>query len=219
MNIDQGTADIRHVFNDRDTLHGYYVYQNDFRGEPTQGANIPGFGDTRAGHRQVLTVNETHVFNQSLVNEARLGANRILINFVPQNATDPASLGLAGLLGPNQQFLPTIAFGDIGLTFGDERQFPQGRGDTTFVAADTISYVHGRHSFKFGTEFRDFRNDNFNNDAGPFVFNCSLDLALTLAIKPAPALPRLPETLSLRNRKLGGPHAGRRSQPRRPERA
>ena len=96
VNIDQGTADIRHVFNDRDTLHGYYVYQNDFRGEPTQGANIPGFGDTRAGHRQVLTVNETHVFNQSLVNEARLGANRILINFVPQNATDPSYSWLGG---------------------------------------------------------------------------------------------------------------------------
>jgi hypothetical protein len=184
VNIDQGTADIRHVFNDRDTLHGYYVYQNDFRGEPTQGANIPGFGDTRAGHRQVLTLNETHVFNQSLVNEARLGANRILINFVPQNATDPNTLGLAGLLGPNQQFLPTIAFGDIGLTFGDERQFPQGRGDTTFVAADTVSYVHGRHSFKFGTEFRDFRNDNFNNDPGQLVFNCSLNLAAATTTCP-----------------------------------
>jgi len=184
VNIDQGTADIRHVFNDRDTLHGYYVYQNDFRGEPTQGANIPGFGDTRAGHRQVLTINETHVFNQSLINEARLGANRILITFVPQNATDPSTLGLAGLLGPNQQFLPTIAFGDIGLTFGDERQFPQGRGDTTFVAADTVSYVQGRHSFKFGTEFRDFRNDNFNNDPGQLVFNCSLNLAAATTTCP-----------------------------------
>jgi hypothetical protein len=184
VNIDQGTADIRHVFNDRDTLHGYYVYQNDFRQEPTQGANIPGFGDIRAGHRQVLTLNETHVFSSALVNEARLGANRILITFTPFNTLDPSTLGLSGLLGPNQQFLPTISFGDIGLTFGDERQFPQGRGDTTFVAADTLSYVRGKHSFKFGTEFRDFRNDNFNNDPGQLVFNCSLNLAVATQTCP-----------------------------------
>jgi hypothetical protein len=43
VNIDQGTADISHNFSEKDSLHGYYVYQNDFRGEPTQGSNIPGF--------------------------------------------------------------------------------------------------------------------------------------------------------------------------------
>jgi hypothetical protein len=171
VNIDQGTMDVSHNFSDADRLHGYYVYQNDLRQEPTQGANIPGFGDTRAGHRQVLTLGETHVFSSSLVNEARVGANRVHILFNPINATDPASLGLAGVLGPNQAFIPTIRIQDIGLVFGDERVFPQGRGDTTFVVADTLTYIRGRHSFKVGTEFRDFRNDNFNGDPGQLVFN------------------------------------------------
>jgi hypothetical protein len=171
VNIDQGTADINHTFSDKDSLHGYYVYQNDFRGEPTQGSNIPGFGDTRAGHRQVFTLGETHVFSPALVNEARIGANRIHLVFFPQNATDPASLGLAGLLGPNQQFLPTFVASDQpGLTFGDERNFPQGRGDTALEAADTISYIRGKHSFKFGVEGRDFHNDNFNGDPGQLTF-------------------------------------------------
>jgi hypothetical protein len=171
VNIDQGTADINHTFSDKDSLHGYYVYQNDFRGEPTQGSNLPGFGDTRAGHRQVFTLGETHVFSPTLVNEARIGANRIHLVFFPQNATDPASLGLAGLLGPNQQFLPTFVASDQpGLTFGDERNFPQGRGDTALEAADTISYIRGKHSFKFGAEARDFRNDNFNGDPGQLTF-------------------------------------------------
>ena len=171
VNIDQGTMDISHNFSDADRLHGYYVYQNDLRQEPTQGANIPGFGDTRAGHRQVLTLGETHVFSSALVNEVRVGANRVHILFNPINATDPGSLGLAGVLGPNQAFLPTIRIQDIGLVFGDERVFPQGRGDTTFVVADTLTYLRGRHSFKFGTEFRDFRNDNFNGDPGQLIFN------------------------------------------------
>ena len=171
VNIDQGTADINHTFSDKDTLHGYWAYQNDFRGEPTQGSNIPGFGDTRAGHRQVLTLGETHVFSPTIVNEARLGANRIHLVFEPQNATDPATIGLASVLGPNQQFIPTINISDQpGLTFGDERAFPQGRGDTGFEAADTVSYIRGKHSFKFGVEGRDFRNDNFNGDPGQMIF-------------------------------------------------
>ena len=37
--------------------------------------------------------------------------------------------------------MPTISIGGLGLTFGDERGFPQGRGDTTSVFADNVSYV------------------------------------------------------------------------------
>jgi hypothetical protein len=170
VNIDQGTIDIQHNFSDRDRLHGYYVNQHDLRQEPTQGANIPGFGDTRAGIRQVFTLGESHVLNSSMVNELNLGVNRILITFTPNNLTDPNSLGLGTTLGPNEAFMPTIAITG-GPTFGDERAFPQGRGDTTAVIADNFSYVRGRHSFKFGTEFRDFKNSNFNGDPGQLVFN------------------------------------------------
>jgi hypothetical protein len=171
VNIDQGTIDIQHSFSDRDRLHGYYVYQHDLRQEPTQGANIPGFGDTREGKRQVFTLGETHLFSSALVNELNLGVNRILITFTPNNLTDPNTLGLGSTLGPNEAFLPTISIGGLGLTFGDERTFPQGRGDTTSVIADNVSYVRGRHSFKFGTEFRDFKNSNFNGDPGALTFN------------------------------------------------
>jgi hypothetical protein len=171
VNIDQGTADVSHNFSDSDRIHGYYAYQNDLRQEPTQGANIPGFGDTRAGHRQAFTLGETHVFNPNLINEVRLGVNRIHISFSPNNLTDPGTLGFDGTLGPNLAFIPTILIADLGLQFGAERLFPQLRGDTTVVLGDTVSYIRGRHSFKFGTEFRDFHNDNFNGDPGQLIFN------------------------------------------------
>lgn len=174
VNIDQGTIDMQHNFSERDRIHGYYVYQADLRQEPTQGASIPGYGDTREGHRQVFTLGETHVFSSSIVNELNLGVNRIHILFTPNNTTDPASLGLGSTLGPNETFMPTIAITG-GPTFGDERTFPQGRGDTTSVVSDNLSYVMGRHSFKFGGEFRDFRNANFNGDPGQLVFNSMAD--------------------------------------------
>jgi outer membrane receptor protein involved in Fe transport len=195
VDIDQGTADINHKINEADSLHGYYVYQRDLRQETAAGTTIPGFGDTRDGHRQVLTLSETHVFSPNTVNEARLGANRIHLTFTPNNTTNPSSLGLAGPLGPNQQFIPTIRLADIGLTFGSERNFPQGRGDTTGVLADTLSYIRGRHSFKFGGEFRDFRNDNFNNDPGQLVFNTTSNFISGTLTCPAPCVDSSARTL------------------------
>lgn len=171
VDIDQGTADIHHIFSDKNSLHGYYVFQHDLRIEGGAGTSIPGFGDTREGFRQVLTLNETAVLSPTLVNEARVGANRIHITFNPNNTTDPASLGLGSALGPNEKFMPTIVINSLGgLTFGDERAFPQGRGDTMLVLGDTLSWIHGRHSFKFGSEWRDFRNNNFNSDPGQLTY-------------------------------------------------
>ena len=67
-----------------DDLHGYYAFQKDLRQEPNaQGNTVPGFGDTRGGQRQIMTLNETHIFSQALVNEARAGFNRINISFNP----------------------------------------------------------------------------------------------------------------------------------------
>jgi hypothetical protein len=177
VDIDQGTMDINHNFSEVDHLHGYYVYQRDLRQETgaTGGAVLPGWGDTRDGHRQVLTLGETHVFSANVVNEARLGANRIHLTFTPNNLTDPNSIGLGSALGPNLQFMPVIVIQDQGVfTIGSERNFPQGRGDTMFVVSDTLSWVRGRHSFKFGGELRDFRNNNFNNDPGTLVFKNTL---------------------------------------------
>src|SRR6266446_57619 len=146
VNIDQGTVDISHNFSDKDRIHGYYANQRDLRLEPTQGANLPGFGDTRVGARQVFTLGETHVFNPHLINEFHLGANRIHITFSPNNPTDPATVGLAGVLGPNMAFIPVISIQDkAGLLFGAERNFPQGRGDLTAVVGDTLNYIRGAH--------------------------------------------------------------------------
>ena len=172
VNIDQGTVDISHNFSEADRIHGYYANQHDQRLEPTQGSNLPGFGDTRVGVRQVFTLGETHVFSSHLINEFHLGANRIHITFSPNNPTDPATVGLAGVLGPNMAFIPVISIQDkTGLLFGAERNFPQGRGDLTAVVGDTLNDIRGAHSLKFGFQFRDFRNNNFANDPGQLIFD------------------------------------------------
>jgi Carboxypeptidase regulatory-like domain len=170
VNIDQGTIDLTHNLGANDRLHGYYALQRDFRGEPTlQGNSIPNFGDTRQSRRQILTVNETHTFGSNLVNEARFGYNRIHITFTPNALLNPADFGIRN--GVTQPIgLPQISISGSSLNFGGPAGFPQGRGDTTFVLSDTMSYLRGAHSFKFGGEFRRFLNNNFALDPGTFGF-------------------------------------------------
>jgi len=53
---------------------------------------------------------------------------------------------------------------------GGPTGFPQGRADTTFVFSDTLNYLRGNHSLKFGGELRRFYNNNTNRDTGSFTF-------------------------------------------------
>ncbi len=170
VNIDQWTGDVSVNLGANDRLHGYYVFQRDKRGEPVLQLNtIPGFGDTRQSRRQIFTLNETHTISANMVNEARFGFNRINISFTPNAQLNPADFGIRN--GINEAIgLPQIAVDGLGLNFGGPSGFPQGRADTTVVVSDTINYLRGRHSFKFGGEFRRFYNNNFTKDTGQFRY-------------------------------------------------
>jgi hypothetical protein len=170
VNIDQWTGDVSVSLSSNDRLHGYYAFQRDFRGEPNlQGNTIPGFGDTRQSHRQIFTLNETHTFGPNMVNEARFGFNRIKITFTPNTQLNPADFGINnGVTAPIG--LPQVTIGGLALNFGGPAGFPQGRGDTTFVASDTLNYLRGKHSLKFGGEYRRFLNNNFTQDTGTLGF-------------------------------------------------
>ena len=169
VNLDQWTMDMSHNFSENDRLHGYYAIQQDKRQEPTlQGNTIPGFGDTREARRQVFTLNETHVFTPRTVNEFRYGFNRIHITFAP-NFTDPAS-SFGMNLGVPTTGIPQFSVTAYNLNFGGPSAFPQGRGDSTVIVSDTLNWTRGQHNFKFGGEFRQFRNNNFGGDTGSFTF-------------------------------------------------
>ncbi len=175
VNIDQGTANVSNSFGQNDRVNVYFALQRDLRQEPTlQGNNIPNFGDTRQSQRQILTANETHVFTPNLVNEARAGYNRILINFTPNALLDPTDFGMnVGVSGPVG--LPQIAVRDIGLNFGGPAGFPQGRGDYTAVLSDSVSYMRGKHAFRFGVEARRFNGNSFSGTPGTLAFNTVTD--------------------------------------------
>lgn len=169
VNIDQWTIDISHKLGTDDNLHSYYALQKDLRNEPTlQGNNVPGFGDTRQARRQVFTLGETHIFGPNIVNDFRFGFNRIYITFLPVATINPTSVGINGGVTTDLGLPQISVVGMVNL--GGPAGFPQGRGDTVLVWGDTLSYMKGKHSFKFGTEVRRFDNNNFAQDVGTMTF-------------------------------------------------
>src|SRR5260370_665108 len=97
VSLDQGSGDIDIELRQQDRIHGYYVVQKDLRQEPllpTVADSIPGFGDTRDGFRQLMTLSEDHTFNASLANTVRLAFNRIHLTFIPTALLDPAHFNI-----------------------------------------------------------------------------------------------------------------------------
>ncbi|MFI5092508.1 MAG: carboxypeptidase regulatory-like domain-containing protein [Candidatus Acidiferrum sp.] len=174
VSLNQGSADLDYELTQNDRIHGYYVVQKDLREEPTAGgaigANLPGFGDTRAGFRQLMTFSEDHTFSPSLANTVRLGFNRIHLTFLPNGLLDPASFNIT--MPPGSPIVSGLPFFNVAgtLGFGGPTGEPQGRGDTTVVLNDTLSWLRGRHTFAFGGEIRRAYNNNIAENVGSFNF-------------------------------------------------
>src|SRR5205807_2829495 len=83
---------------------------------------------------------------------------------------DPAKFNIGMPAGsPVASGLPFInVAGTLG--FGGPTGEPQGRGDTTGVLNDTLSWLKGRHTFAFGGEIRRAYNNNIAENIGSFTY-------------------------------------------------
>jgi hypothetical protein len=143
VDVDQGTIDINHNLGENGRLHGYYaIYRRNMTEVNRFGTTIPGFGHTTDTLRQIFTLNETHTFGSAIVNQARFGFNRFSSASTPNAQLNPADFGIRnGITEPIG--LPQISVAGGGLNFGGPSNQPSGRGDTTFVVADTLSWLLG----------------------------------------------------------------------------
>ncbi|HKR23052.1 MAG TPA: TonB-dependent receptor, partial [Pyrinomonadaceae bacterium] len=168
--VDQYTADVDYNLRQSDRLHGYYAIQRSELNEPNRlGNTIPGFGSVARALRQIFTLNETHTFNKSLLNELRLGFNRFSASTTPLSQLNPAEFGIRN--GVNEPIgLPQINIAGGSLNFGGPSNQPSGRADTTYVVANNVSWLVGPHTLRIGGEYRQFLNNNFRQTTGSFNF-------------------------------------------------
>lgn len=169
---DQGIARIDHHFSDKDTITGNYIIDDSTQNAPFQittgagtGGNVPiGSGFSTFNRSQLGSVTWLHTFSPTMVNEFIFGANRTAtLQFVPHDTTPPSALGFTNVnsddpAGTAPPIITTPTF-----NLGPNPGGPTKLHDVTFHWQDSISIVHGKHSFKFGADIRRVRN-NFNFD-------------------------------------------------------
>jgi len=158
LHRDQGIAKIDHRISDRNTLSGSYFIEHQTALDPFPfgGTVIPGFGTVGTTRYQNLIVRDTHTFSATVFNEARASVHRRASpSVIPVNNTTPASIGLSGVVpdDPAAAGPPSIRINGIS-EFGNTIQGPRSRFDTTYQYSDTLSWIKGKHAWKFGGDYR-----------------------------------------------------------------
>jgi Carboxypeptidase regulatory-like domain/TonB dependent receptor len=143
---------------DKYTLSARYIYNGDYTGDSLDEV-LPGIGGlVTEGQSHNGAVTFTAAFTPKLVDEFRFGLNRndALFSCEGQNKIDQFSTPDAFGFGTDYSFetssnIPTIS--NLGCTvLGDSNS--QYRRYGTWFLADSLTYVSGRHTIKFGGEFR-----------------------------------------------------------------
>ncbi len=127
----------------KDSLRARYAYSN-FNAFDTA-ASIPAFWTTTPTQFNLFTLGEYHNFTPNVNNEFRFGFNRFNTSLPNGNQTFP---------GLNE--FPNLVIGELGgLQIGPDQNAPQFTIQNTYQAVDNISWIRGRHTFKFGAEYRE----------------------------------------------------------------
>jgi len=108
-------------------------------------AQLPAFWDTTPQRYWLATLSEYHNFGTSVNNEFRFGFNRYSQNFVVPSQTFP---GLPGAF-------PNLTIYELGnINVGPDPNAPQETIQNLYQFTDNVSWVKGKHNFRFGGEFR-----------------------------------------------------------------
>jgi len=180
----QFTVKVDHELTSKQHLTGYYYFTQHYLAKPfakfqAGGGNIPGFGDLTDERTQQINVSHTWQLGSNGVNEARFTmlrvgqgtylhpqrtslvgdscpqvvANDCFIDPNNPNNTNNSGLGVYPGLGATREGLPFISIAG-GFSMGNnfEGELPQKGNSYQFT--DSYGKVMGKHSLKFGADFR-----------------------------------------------------------------
>src|SRR5690348_5988016 len=154
----QGMGNWDYIINSKHTLSGRYYYETDPTTGPfaangtstTASAVVPGnpVFEQKVNHAAVLRL--TSVLSNSLVNEARVSYQRATSLTNQLGSFTNSQVGVTDIT-PGMDYLTDITV--LGLfTAGNNQSFLSNLWTNQFQAADQVSWVRGKHSFRTGFE-------------------------------------------------------------------
>jgi len=147
------------LFTDKDRLS---VTLGGFRNpqlNPFQFATVPGTPNTSQVNSYYSNAAYTHTFTPNILNEFRLflQRNNDLQDKPGVKLPVATQLGI-GIHQDDPQGPPNLWF-DNGFLVGFSEQGPTNLVDTTFGFSDALTYVHGKHNWKFGAGISAYRDN------------------------------------------------------------
>ncbi len=163
-------ADFR--INDAHTLLARYMFAHTNNVNPLGGSNFSPAGNTAVATLQDIMGSDTWVVKSNVINVARANLNRIQAKPNVTSGVDLSSVGFR-YAGTNTTAagLPFINVNGF-FTAGDAQQPFASRTNNVLGFSDDVTWVTGRHSFKFGGEIRrdQIRVSFINRPNGDFSF-------------------------------------------------
>ena len=163
-------AKIDQNLGDADSFFARYTYQDASALGPSGQIDNVDFSD--ATTNQYVTIEEKHIFSPQLLNVARIGFNRSLLNSIDgirNPATDDPALAFIKTGGfEHMGRISVSGVANIGRSFNR----PRFRVLNLFEYSDTISYTSGNHSLKFGAKYQRYQQNHnqSNREFGTFSF-------------------------------------------------
>ena len=140
---------------------------------PFQFASVAGFPNTTQNHNYFGSAAYTRTISPNLLNELRFTAQR---NFFFNDIiarTLPTASDLNILITPDKPTGPPNILFDNGLALGFSEQGPTSFASNTYALADTVTWVRGRNTWKFGAGVSAYQN----NTLFDFIGNGEFDFA------------------------------------------
>ncbi len=127
--------------------------------------NVPGFGIDQKQNNRLLAIQDIHIFSSNIVNEARIGYNFVQGENFPQLPLLDSRFGIPRLTANAFPGLGLIRIGRDanGISFGTGVQQDRQTTAPTTSFSDTISITRGKHTIRFGVEFRYYEFNVTNN--------------------------------------------------------
>lgn len=139
-NYKTGIGALDYNISEKDSLRGRFIYNKADAIDNT--ASLPVFYTTQPTSSYAVTINEFHNFSPSLVNEFRLGYNRLNQDYPAGNFQFP------GL----DQF-PNLQIQDLRIQLGPDPNAPQFTIQNLYQGTDNMTWSKGAHTLKFGVDY------------------------------------------------------------------